>query len=165
MPIETELKLSLSPDGVTRLQRSTLLKSLSISKPVTQRLYSIYYDTPKLDLKRHGIGLRLRRSGRRWVQTIKGSGGVTAGLHQRDEWEFPVLKERLDFTKITDPALIRLFSSVELRDQLRPIFTTDFKRSARMLRLSDGGEVEFCLDRERLFPVMTEYRCAKSSWN
>ena len=147
MPIETELKLSLSPDGVTRLQRSTLLKSLSISKPVTQRLYSIYYDTPKLDLKRHGIGLRLRRSGRRWVQTIKGSGGVTAGLHQRDEWEFPVLKERLDFTKITDPALIRLFSSVELRDQLRPIFTTDFKRSARMLRLSDGGEVEFCLDR------------------
>jgi inorganic triphosphatase YgiF len=147
MPIETELKLRLSPDGVARLQRNTLLKSLSISKPITQRLYSIYYDTPKLDLNRHGIGLRLRRSGRRWVQTIKGGGGVTAGLHQRDEWEFPVLKEQLDFTKITDPALIKLFSSAELRDQLRPIFTTDFKRSARMLCLPDGGEVEFCLDR------------------
>ena len=147
MPIETELKLRLSPDGVTRLQRNTLLKSLSISKPITQRLYSIYYDTPKLDLNGHGIGLRLRRSGRRWVQTIKGGGGVTAGLHQRDEWELPVLKEQLDFTKITDPTLIKLFSSVELRDQLRPIFTTDFKRSARMLHLPDGGEVEFCLDR------------------
>ncbi len=147
MPIETELKLRLSPDGVARLQRNTLLKSLSISKPITQRLYSIYYDTPKLDLNRHGIGLRLRRSGRRWVQTIKGGGGVTAGLHQRNEWEFPVLKEQLDFTKITDPTLIKLFSSVELRDQLRPIFTTDFKRSSRMLRFADGGEVEFCLDR------------------
>ena len=146
MPIETELKLRLSPDDVARLQRNALLKSLSISKPITQRLYSIYYDTPTLDLNRHGIGLRLRRSGRRWVQTIKGGGGVTAGLHQRNEWEFPVLKEQLDFTKITDPALIKLFSSVELRDQLRPIFTTDFKRSSRMLRLADGGEVEFCLD-------------------
>ncbi len=147
MSTETELKLRLPADCVTRLQRSPLLKSLSISRPVTQKLYSVYYDTPDFDLKRHGIALRLRRSGRRWVQTIKGGGSVAAGLHQRDEWEAPVLKAQPDFTKITDPTLIKLFAATELRKRLQPVFTTEFTRSIRMLRFADGGEAEFCLDR------------------
>ena len=150
MPTEIELKLRLPTDCVARLQRNPLLKSLSISRPVTQKLYSVYYDTPNLDLKRHGVALRLRRSGKRWVQTIKGGGSVTAGLHQRDEWEAPVLKAQPDFTKITDPALIKLFSATGLREQLHPVFTTEFTRSTRMLRLADGGEAEFCLDRGQI---------------
>lgn len=147
MPTETELKLRLPPDYVARLQRNPLLKSLSISRPATQKLYSVYYDTLNFDLKRHGIALRLRRNGRHWVQTIKGGGSVTAGLHQRDEWEAPVLKAQPDFTKITDPALIKLFAATALREQLQPVFTTEFTRSIRMLRLVGGGETEFCLDR------------------
>jgi triphosphatase len=147
MPTETELKLRLPADCVARLQRSPLLKSSSISRPVTQKLYSVYYDTPAFDLKRHGVALRLRRSGRSWVQTIKGGGSVAAGLHQRDEWEAPVLRAQPDFTKITDPALIKLFAAIDLRERLQPVFTTEFTRSIRMLRLADGGEVEFCLDR------------------
>lgn len=149
MSTEIELKLRLPPDcAVTRrLQHHPLLKSLGISAPVTQKLHSVYYDTPNLDLQRLGVALRLRRIGRRWVQTIKGGGSVAAGLHQRDEWEAPVLKQQPDFTKITDPALITLFGSVDLRAQLRPLFTTEFTRSTRLLRLADGGEAEFCLDR------------------
>ncbi len=147
MPTETELKLRLPADCVARLQRNPLLKSLSISRPVRQQLYSVYYDTPNFDLKRHGVALRLRRSGKRWVQTIKGGGSVAAGLHQRDEWEAPVLKAQPDFTKITDPALIKLFAATELRERLQPVFTTEFTRSIRMLRLAGGGEAEFCLDR------------------
>lgn len=147
MPTETELKLRLPADCVARLQRNPLLKSSSISRPVRQQLYSIYYDTPNFDLKRHGVALRLRRSGKRWVQTIKGGGSVAAGLHQRDEWEAPVLKAQPDFTKITDPALIKLFSATELRERLQPVFTTEFTRSIRMVRLAGGGEAEFCLDR------------------
>lgn len=147
MPTETELKLRLSPDCVARLQRNPLLKSLSISRPVTQRLYSVYYDTPNFDLKRHNVALRLRRIGKRWTQAIKGGGSVMAGLHQRDEWEAPVLKAQPDFTKITDPTLIKLFSTTDLREQLHPVFTTEFTRSTRMMRLIDGAEVMFCLDR------------------
>ena len=147
MPTETKLKLRLPADCVARLQRSPLLKSSSISGPVTQKLYSVYYDTSDFDLKRHGVALRLRRCGRSWVQTIKGGGSVAAGLHQRDEWVAPVLKARLDFTKITDPALIKLFAAIDLRERLKPVFTTKFTRSIRMLRLAGGGEAEFCLDR------------------
>lgn len=150
MPTETELKLRLPPECVLQLQRNPLLKSLSISRPITQKLYSVYYDTPHLDLKRYGVTLRLRRSGKRWVQTIKGGASITAGLHQRDEWEAPVLKEQPDFTKITDPVLIKLFAATDLRAQLKPVFTTEFTRSARMLRLAGGGEAEFCLDRGKI---------------
>ncbi|WP_052493929.1 CYTH and CHAD domain-containing protein [Nitrosospira sp. NpAV] len=147
MPTEIELKLRLPPAATARLQRNPLLKSLSISNSVTRKLYSIYYDTPDFALRRNGIALRLRREGKQWVQTIKGGGSAAAGLHQRDESEAPVLKARPDFTKISDPQLIKLISTASLREQLHPVFTTVFNRHTRILRLPDGGEAEFCLDR------------------
>jgi triphosphatase len=64
MPTEIELKLSLPLTGVAPLQRNPLLKSLSISSPVNHKLYSIYYDTPDLDLRSRRVALRLRREGR-----------------------------------------------------------------------------------------------------
>lgn len=147
MPTEIELKLRLPPDAIARLQHNSLLRSLSLSNSVTRKLYSIYYDTPDFDLRRNGVAFRLRREGKRWMQSIKGGGGVATGLHQRDEWEAPVLKAQPDFTKISDPSLVRLFSPTSLREQLQPLFTTVFNRSTRTLRLSDGSEAEFCLDR------------------
>ena len=150
MPTEIELKLRLSPDYVTRLQRNPLLKSLNVSKPVTRKMYSVYYDTPDFHLRRNDVALRLRREGKRWVQTVKGGGSAIAGLHQREEWGAPVLKPQPDFTKIFDPALITLFSGASLREQLRPVFITEFNRSTHTLRLPDGSEAEFCLDRGRI---------------
>ncbi len=150
MATEIELKLRLPPDCVARVQRSPLLKSLSISPFITKNLYTVYYDTSSLDLRRSGIAFRLRRSGRRWIQSIKGGGSAAAGLHQRYEWEAPVLKSQPDFTKISDPFLIRLFDNAELREQMRPLFITECKRSIRSLRLSGGGEAELCLDRGRI---------------
>jgi len=150
VPTEIELKLRLPPNCVARLQRNPLLKSLNVSSPLTRKIYSVYYDTPDFDLRRNGVAFRLRREGKRWVQTIKGGGSAIAGLHQREEWEAPVLKAQLDFTKISDPTLITLFSAASLREQLRPLFITEFNRSTRTLRLPDGSEAEFCLDRGRI---------------
>lgn len=150
MSTEIELKLRLPPGCVARLQRNSLLKSLSISSPVTRKLYSVYYDTSSFDLRHSRIAFRLRREGKRWTQTIKGGGSAIAGLHQHDEWDAPVLKAQPDFTKISNPGLIRLVSTANLREQLRPLFITEFNRSSRMLRLADGTEVEFCLDRGKI---------------
>ncbi len=150
IPTEIELKLCLSPKHVADLQRLPLLKSMSMTRPITQKLYSIYYDTPDLHLMHHGIALRLRRVGRHWIQTIKGGGSVSAGLHQHNEWEAPVSNEHPDFTKIPEPNLIRLLSDRQLRKQLRPIFTTDFSRNARLLQLNDGSQAEFSLDQGKI---------------
>ncbi len=150
MSTEIELKLSLSLNDVARLQRNSLLNSLSISSPVNHKLYSIYYDTPDLDLRRHHVAFRLRREGRHWIQGVKGGGSATAGLHQRQESEVRVLRAQPDFTKILNSSLAELFDVRMLRERLRPVFTTEFMRSTRTLRLAGDSEVEFCLDRGKV---------------
>ncbi|SEN06334.1 Inorganic triphosphatase YgiF, contains CYTH and CHAD domains [Nitrosospira multiformis] len=146
MPLEIELKLRLSPEDAAKLQHHPFLRSLTVSRPVTRKLFTTYYDTPDLYLQKHHMALRLRHIGRKWIQSIKGGGEAALGLHQRHEWESMVPTGRPDFSQITDPSLIRLFDGAELHDQLRVLFTTDFKRSKRILHLVDGSEIEFSLD-------------------
>src|SRR5674476_1468572 len=98
MAVETELKLRIAPEQLARLKRHALLKTYSITRPTTRRLQNIYYDTPKLDLHKSEMALRLRHAGRQWLQTLKGGGSVHAGLHQRNEWEVPVQGPALDFS-------------------------------------------------------------------
>lgn len=146
MSTETELKLRLSPDSVKRLQRSPILKSLGISRPVTRKLHTIYYDTPDFELWRNGFAFRLRHEGKYWIQSIKGGGSATAGMHQRSEWENLIPGPQPDFGKLPDPALVQLFDNPNLRAQLRPVFATELRRNVRMLRLAGGSEAEFCID-------------------
>ena len=111
MSTETELKLRLPPDCVKRLQRSPILKSLGVSRPVTRKLYTIYYDTSDFDLWRSGFAFRLRHEGRYWIQSIKGGGSAIAGIHQRSEWENLIAGSQPDFSKISDPALVQIFDN------------------------------------------------------
>jgi triphosphatase len=143
MAIETELKLRIAPEQLARLKRHGLLKAHSVSRPVTRRLYNIYYDTPKLELHESGIALRLRHTGRQWLQTLKGGGSVQAGLHRRNEWEIPVNGPALDFSGLSadwDEHLPRSW-----RKRLQPVFVTDFSRSSRMLDFH-RAEIELCID-------------------
>ena len=143
---EIELKLLIDPADIPRLRRHPLLKALCLSGPKTRKLTSIYFDTEDFVLKNQAIALRVRRSGRQWIQTVKGGGSVQAGLHQRDEWESPVAHGTPDFTKITDPGLIRLFGKEELRQSLHPVFVTEFNRTVWLLETEAGDRVEMALD-------------------
>jgi inorganic triphosphatase YgiF len=144
---EVELKLLIDPADIPRLRRHPLLKALCPSGPKTRKLTSIYFDTDDFVLKNQAIALRVRRSGRQWIQTVKGGGSVQAGLHQRDEWEAPVAHGTPDFTKIADPGLIALFSDEALRQRLYPIFATEFSRTVWLLETEAGDRVEMALDR------------------
>ncbi len=142
MTIETELKLHITPENLVRLKRHPFLHSLSADRARTQKLYSIYYDTVDLELRQHAMALRLRRIGKQWMQTLKGGGQVSAGLHQRNEWETPVLSEQLDFDalKACGGELPR-----GVRNRLQPVFVTDFTRNVRLLNF-EGAEIELCMD-------------------
>ncbi|HRQ05782.1 MAG TPA: CYTH domain-containing protein, partial [Nitrosomonas halophila] len=100
MPIEIELKLALPAASCCAkpVQEMAWLEPLNITATSTQKLYSIYYDTPDLKLKQMGCSLRLRRIGKDWVQTIKAGGSIVAGLHQHDEWETPLAAAYPDFS-------------------------------------------------------------------
>lgn len=139
---EIELKLLVPPDSIRRLAAHRLLGG----RPVRRRLYSVYYDTPAFELWRQGIALRLRRDGRRWMQTVKGGGTAQGGLHQRSEAEAEVAGPAPDFSRITDPALAGAFASPQLRAQLKPVFITEFTRSSRMLELDAGARIEASVD-------------------
>lgn len=143
---EVELKLLIDPADIPSLRRHPLLKALCPSGPKARKLTSIYFDTDDLVLKNQDIALRVRRSGRQWIQTVKGGGSVQAGLHQRDEWEAPIVHDRPDFTKLTDPGLIALFSDEALRQRLHPVFVTEFNRTIWLLETEAGDRVEMALD-------------------
>src|SRR5262245_6999905 len=102
---EIELKLLIAPEEVQRFLRPPLVKALTRQKLPSQRLLSIYYDTSNCTLHQQRIALRLRRSGHRWIQTVKTEGSVTAGLHDRPEWECDTTKDTLVFDALPDPVI------------------------------------------------------------
>jgi inorganic triphosphatase YgiF len=142
MAVETELKLHISPGHLLKLKRHPLIRSLSDGRARTLKLYSIYYDTADLELHRREMALRLRRVGRQWLQTLKGGGQVSAGLHQRNEWETPVPAEQLDLA-----ALKAVGGELPggIRNRLQPVFVTDFTRNVRLLDF-EGAQIELCMD-------------------
>ncbi len=67
-------------------------------------------------------------------------------MHQRGEWEDEVAHDHPDLTKITDPSLLKLFSSAAVRDRLQAVFTTEFKRTTWQLQWDNGDALELALD-------------------
>ena len=104
MANETELKLSLPIAMQGLLLRQPVLRK-AVGKQ-SHQLINLYYDTPKLELHRHGIALRLRKQGRSWLQTVKCAGSSAAGLTTRPEWE-TAYGGRFDFSSIDAESLRR----------------------------------------------------------
>jgi triphosphatase len=142
MRSEIELKLAIDPKQVSGLLRHPLLKTAAGTKRET--LKSVYYDTADFDLKQLGFALRLRRIGRRTVQTLKREGKVEGGLHDRPEWEAEAGVHKLNAEALEQTPLGESCALDKLT--LQPVFATEFKRARRVLE-SPGHVIEFALDR------------------
>lgn len=146
MPNEVELKLNIAPADIPRLRKHPAILSAQTARPVTRKLTSIYYDTPRLALLDAGVSLRVRRMSGGWFQAVKAAGHASAGLHQRMEWEDIIAFGHPDFSKITDPALTKIFDDPVLRAALAPIFRTEVRRTEWQLAWDNGDHVELALD-------------------
>ena len=144
--METELKLLLQAQDLRRLRRDPQIKRMQQGRATTRRVHSVYYDTPEHALLHAGLALRLRSDGGRWLQTLKTEGRAAAGLHVREEWEWPLSGEALDFGLLAATAQGKVFRAAGLRAKLRPIFVTEFERSSLRLAFADGSLAELCLD-------------------
>lgn len=153
--MEIELKLLLNSQDAEALRQHPLLKQYATSKPHEQKMSDTYFDTPDLHIRRCDAGLRVRRVGNDWVQTMKGGGSVAGGLHSRHEWESRVAGPAPDLALLRDvvdrkTAWGKLLRSPVVEDQLLPIFSTQVKRMVWQLRLPQGDEVECVLDQGNL---------------
>ena len=142
---ELELKLELTPEELQRVGAHPALDDLTVGKPVTRVLRSIYFDTPDHRLRARGISLRLRAIGDQWVQTVKGGKGVKNGVSNPDELEAVVARPEPDLAAIDDVKVRRAIERVARRSALEPQFETIVTRTTRQLH-SEKGDLELALD-------------------
>ena len=148
---EVELKLRVPRDAVSSLLRHPALKPARRGRTRTRRLVSTYFDTADLRLAQAGLGLRLRRDGRRWIQTLKGPAGTATGgaLAARPEYEWTLAGGRsmppVDPVRLaTTPWRGKLLKAI--RKGISPVFTTDFKRTTVPLALAGDTRALLAVD-------------------
>jgi len=156
---EVELKFQI-PAG----DSSALRAALARGRTQGQRLQALYYDTADRALARAGMALRLRKEGRRWVQTLKAGSGehfrrlesnVAAG--SAPGAQAPALDVRRHAgTEAGDALLALLHEAGDPPLVLR--YRSDIRRTRRDLRVP-GATIEVALDEgeivagERRLPV------------
>ncbi len=142
--VEFELKF-LVPAGARPALRAALGERGARTE--TRRLVARYFDTGDRRLARAGMSLRLRREGRRWVQTLKAGGEAALA-----RFEHEVLRPGADL----DPAVHagtqagdRMARLLPDGEPLRQRYETDIRRTTRTLR-TRGAVVELAFDEGRI---------------
>jgi len=146
--VETELKLRLSTKSVRALlECPSLSATRDAGAATTVKLRTIYFDSPDRTLWQAGVALRLRRVGRRWIQSIKLTSSEHAGLHRHGELEtvVPGATPALDELPDTIRTLIE-----DHRADLAPVFETEVQRTLVPVALGDGQMIELAIDRGRI---------------
>ena len=162
--VEIELRFQVPEHQHARLRRR-----VAQGAGPAQVLQAVYFDTADGRLAAAGLSLRLRREGRRWLQTVK---GPADGAFGRIEHEVPVAgsgrsppRLRLD-RHDGSPAAPLLREALGDAAGLQPVFQTEVQRTRRLLR-HGGTLVELSLDEgwlragqraEPLFELELEWR-------
>ncbi len=141
--VEIELKLLVEPDRLKDFDDALAMSPEARGRGSRKHLKSIYYDTPERTLWRSGLTLRVRKSGARFLQTVKAEAGDDP--LRRGEWEASVPSFAPDL------ALAMPFIAPKLRADIRAetleaVFTSEVRRHARMVDLPSGN-VEVAFDR------------------
>lgn len=137
MAEEIEYKLDVAADAAAALAGSDLLADPSAD--VQQ--HSRYFDTPDHKLAQGGFSVRIRRTGKKRVQTVKAAGQSTAGLFARGEWERTV---RNDAPILDDTTPVKAFLGANT-GELAPVFDVHIRRRTWTI-LEDNAEIELALD-------------------
>ena len=160
---EIELKFDLDPASLKRLAVHPALAGRGQGRTLS----AVYYDTPDLALRAARLTLRVRKTGKRLVQTVKR--GRPSDLFNRDEWEAPLKTAEPDFGLLAETPVADVFAA--LGDALRPVFTTTVRRIERLVQrpgavievVVDKGEVRAGLDGEPVCELELELKAGDPS--
>src|SRR5215475_6043315 len=103
MNLQKELKFEVEPTTLRRLTKIPVIKSLN-KRAKRATAASVYFDNDKHGLYKKGLMLRVRRIGKRHVQTIKSAGN--SGPIDRDEWETEIAGAQPELDLISGAPLV-----------------------------------------------------------
>lgn len=139
---EIELKFQVPPQARAAVDAAVAGQA----RTPRMRLQAAYFDTADRALARAGLALRIRREGRRRVQTLKGleDDGITRAEHNVD---LPAgAGDEADPSRHADtPVGQRLMAVLRESSPLVMTFRTDIRRRTRVLR-TRHGTVELAFD-------------------
>ncbi|VTU23657.1 hypothetical protein H4CHR_01233 [Variovorax sp. PBS-H4] len=148
---EFELKFQIEPRD-----RAAVEGAVAHGRSTRERLQARYYDTADRALAAQRVVLRIRKEGRRWVQTAKAPGGNALERHEHNV--------EIDTVKVGDVPLPRLerhagtpvgalidkalraAGQAPAEVRLMPLYATDIRRTTREMRTGDA-RVELAFDR------------------
>ena len=142
---ELEIKLEVAPSTLRRLNRIPLVKKLGVP-PKRATEVSVYFDTATQKLRKKGLMLRVRRIGKRYLQTIKAAGA--SGPIERNEWETEITGAGPDLNIIGGTPLEPLMNN-KVRRQLKPMFETRVRRTIYPL-VDETRAIDLTIDRGKI---------------
>jgi len=137
--MELEIKFDLPPGSIMALDRHPVLQSAAESQQ-TRHEVTTYFDTQSKQLSGLGASLRVRRWGRRWVQSLKLR--ASHDPFALNEWEWPVRGDTPELDRLAATPIAPMVRSLPA---LEPVFVTDIQRTVRTVR-QDEATIEMALD-------------------
>ncbi len=148
METEIELKFFVSPDFSDTLRRK--IAETKILQSSCRELGNTYFDTQDNWLRKHDIGLRIRRFDDVFIQTVKTSGRVVAGLHQRPEYNAEHTCNLPELILHPDDIWPEGKKVAVLQSELNAIFSTNFTREQWLVGMPDGSQIEVAFDQGKV---------------
>src|SRR5262245_54801350 len=142
---ELELKFEVEPTTLRRLTKIPVIKALNRGARRASEA-SVYFDNDKHALHKKGLMLRVRRIGKRHVQTIK-SGGNSAPI-ERDEWESEIAGAQPELELVSGTPLEDLITK-KISRGLKPMFETRVRRTYYSLTDKERA-IDLTIDRGKL---------------
>ncbi len=149
---EIELKFLVPESRLKGLMRQVKVKSSQVTQ-----LAAHYYDTPDQQLAQAGIGLRIRKEGDTWVQTIKAGGdGIAARLEHNAVLDDKQVQEMLhnnglmpDLTIYAETPVASALTNFKLKklaQNLTRLYVTNVERTTRLLIEDSSDETNSCIE-------------------
>jgi triphosphatase len=161
---EVELKLLVPFGKLDGLADVPIIAQNARNRGIFRKFENAYYDTPDRQLYRNGISLRVRRSGKAFIQTLKCPMAGADPL-SRHEWEVvvPDFAPRLDLLPLEEigPGIAGVSDAV-----LEQVFVTRFRRRIQIVDLPaasielayDSGLIEAGSRRETICEIEIELK-------
>lgn len=149
MNTEIELKFLVLESSEAKQVAEKITELLTAKKYVyvsqQKELNNSYFDTPDLALRGQDKGLRIRTSidslGHKHLeQTIKTSGTVVGGLHQRPEYNVDITSHFPELMLFPQSIWPENQNIIGLQKQLVSLFTTDFQRLIWLITIENHNK-------------------------